>query len=139
VIIGLGSDLVDIRRIEKVLARHGERFLDKVFCPDERALAMRRADPAATLAKRFAAREAAAKALGSGFRRGVEWRGICVTRDDLLRPSLAFSGGAARRLKEITPAGMAARTHLTMTDEYPYAQAVVIIEALESSGAIATS
>ena len=129
-IIGLGNDLVDIRRIEKVLARHGERFLDKVFCPDERALAMRRDHPAATLAKRFAAREAAAKALGSGFRDGVEWRGICVARDNLNRPSLVFTGGAAARLARITPEGMRARAHLSMTDEYPYAQAVVIIEAL---------
>jgi holo-[acyl-carrier protein] synthase len=130
VIIGLGNDLVDIRRIAQVLERHGERFLNKVFCPCERDLAMRRADPAATLAKRFAAREAAAKALGTGFRDGVEWRDICVARDDLLRPSLTFSGGAAARLAAITPEGMTARAHLSMTDEYPYAQAVVILEAV---------
>jgi holo-[acyl-carrier protein] synthase len=130
VIIGLGNDLVDIRRIAKVLERHGERFLEKVFCGHERDLAMRRADPAATLAKRFAAREAAAKALGTGFRAGVEWRDICVACDDLHRPSLVFSGGAAVRLAAVTPAGMTARAHLSMTDEYPYAQAVVILEAV---------
>ena len=129
-IIGLGNDLVDIRRIAQVLERRKRRFLAKVFTEEEQELARSRADPAATLARRFAAKEAAAKALGSGFREGVGWRDIGVTRDGLGRPALALSGGAARRLVRITPAGLTARTHLALTDEYPYAQATVIIEAI---------
>ena len=129
-IIGLGNDLVDIRRIAQVLERRKRRFLAKVFTEEEQELARRRADPAATLARRFAAKEAAAKALGSGFRDGVGWCDIGVTRDRLGRPALALTGGAARRLERITPTGLAARTHLALTDEYPYAQATVIIEAI---------
>ncbi len=128
-IIGLGNDLVDIRRIEALLKRHGRRFPQKVFCGCERALAAGRGQgAAAALAGRFAAKEAAAKALGSGFRDGVGWRDICVETDGLRAPLLRLSGGARARLEKITPAGFRAQLHLALTDEYPYAHAVVIIE-----------
>ncbi len=130
-IIGIGTDLVDIRRIARMLERHGERFLRKVFCEEEVRLARQRGEAAAcTLARRFAAKEAAAKALGSGFRDGVGWRDICVERDELQRPVLVFGGGAAARLARITPEGHRTCLHLALSDEYPYAQAMVVIEAL---------
>lgn len=131
-IIGLGSDLVDIRRIERALERHGERFTLRLFTPAERARAAGRTERlrAATFAKRFAAKEAAAKALGTGFRAGVFWRDLGVVNLAGGRPSLRLTGGAARRLAAITPTGHAAGIDLTMTDEYPYAQAVVVISAL---------
>lgn len=131
-ILGLGSDIVDIRRIETALARHGDRFVERVFTPVERAKAMRRTERirAATYAKRFAAKEAAAKALGTGFRRGVFLADLGVVNLPGGQPTMHMTGGAAERLKAITPAGMLAAVALTMTDEYPYAYAQVIISAV---------
>ena len=129
-ILGLGSDLVDIRRIEKTIARHGDRFIDRIFTPTERAKAERRAARIDTYAKRFAAKEACAKALGTGFRRGVFFRDMGVVNLPSGRPTLELTGGALRRLKEITPAGYEARIDLSLTDEYPIAQAIVIISAV---------
>jgi holo-[acyl-carrier protein] synthase len=131
-IIGLGSDIVDIRRIESVIARHGDRFLERIFTPAERAKADRRAERirAATYAKRFAAKEAASKALGTGFRAGVFWRDLGVVNLSSGQPTLRLSGGAAARLAAITPPGHGAQIALTMTDEYPYAQAMVVISAI---------
>jgi holo-[acyl-carrier protein] synthase len=131
VILGLGNDLIDIRRIEKTLERFGERFIQRVFTPVERAKAERRTESmrAATYAKRYAAKEAAAKALGTGFREGVFWRDIGVVNSANGRPSLKLTGGAAARLADLVPDGMIARIDLTMTDEYPMAEAVVIISA----------
>jgi holo-[acyl-carrier protein] synthase len=131
-IIGLGSDIIDIRRIEAVIARHGDRFLDRVFTPAERAKAERRTERirAATYAKRFAAKEAASKALGTGFREGVFWRDLGVVNLSSGQPTLRLTGGAAARLARITPQGHGAQVALTMTDEYPYAQAQVIITAV---------
>lgn len=131
-IIGIGSDMVDIRRIERTIERHGERFLDRIFTPIERAKADRRSERirAATYAKRFAAKEAAAKALGTGFRGGVFWRDLCVVNLPSGQPTLRLTGGAAARLAAITPAGHRAEIALTMTDEFPYAQAMVVITAV---------
>lgn len=131
-IVGLGSDMVDIRRIEAALARHGERFIERVFTPVERAKAMQRTERirAATFAKRFAAKEAAAKALGTGFRRGVFFTDLGVVNLPGGQPTMQMTGGAAQRLKAITPGGMLAAIALTMTDEYPYAFAQVIISAV---------
>jgi holo-[acyl-carrier protein] synthase len=129
-IIGLGSDLIDIRRIENTLERFGERFIARVFTDIERAKAERRATRAATYAKRFAAKEACAKALGTGLRQGVFWRDMGVVNLRSGAPTLALTGGARAHLERITPAGHEAVIHLTMTDEYPMAQAIVIISAL---------
>ncbi|MFC3124511.1 holo-ACP synthase [Pseudoroseomonas globiformis] len=131
-IIGLGNDICDIRRIERSLERYGERFLERVFTPLERRKADSRTEKlrAATYAKRFAAKEAAAKALGTGFRQGVFWRDLGVVNLSTGQPSLRLTGGAAKRLDAITPNGYGAQVSLTMTDEYPYAQAVVIISAV---------
>ena len=131
-ILGLGNDLIDIRRIEKTLERFGERFIDRVFTETERAKAERRTESmrAATYAKRYAAKEAAAKALGTGFRSGVFWRDIGVVNSPLGQPTLQLTGGALERLQQMLPPGMAARIDLTMTDEYPMAEAVVIISAV---------
>jgi holo-[acyl-carrier protein] synthase len=131
-ILGLGSDICDIRRIEKAIARHGERFLARVFTETERAKAKTRTEriQAATYAKRFAAKEAAAKALGTGFRRGVFFSDLGVVNLPSGQPTLRMTGGAAARLVAITPQGMAASVALTMTDEYPYAFAQVIISAV---------
>ncbi|HEY1878764.1 MAG TPA: holo-ACP synthase [Caulobacteraceae bacterium] len=128
-IIGIGSDITDIRRIENSLERFGERFVRRVFTEVERARAERRAGPAATYAKRFAAKEACAKALGTGMRRGVFWRDMGVVNVRSGRPTLALTGGAAARLAEITPSGHTCVLHLTLSDEPPYAQAFVVIEA----------
>jgi holo-[acyl-carrier protein] synthase len=132
VILGLGNDLIDIRRIEKTLERFGERFVNRVFTETERAKAERRTESmrAATYAKRYAAKEAAAKALGTGFRSGVFWRDIGVVNSPLGQPTLHLTGGALERLRQMLPPGMAARIDLTMTDEYPMAEAVVIISAV---------
>jgi holo-[acyl-carrier protein] synthase len=131
VILGMGQDVCDIRRIERALDRFGDRFTARVFTEAERALADRRRRRAETYAKRFAAKEACAKALGTGVpRRGVHWRHIGVVNLPTGRPTLALTGGAAARLKQLTPAGMRAVVHLTLSDEYPTAQALVIIEAL---------
>ena len=131
-IIGLGSDIIDIRRIEAVIARHGDRFLDRIFTPQERAKAERRGERTriATYARRFAAKEAASKALGTGFSQGVFWRDLGVVNLSSGQPTLRLSGGAAARLAAITPAGHGAQIALTMTDEPPYAQAVVMITAV---------
>ncbi len=130
-IIGLGQDICDIRRIEKTLERFGERFTQRVFTDVERRLAERRRERAATYAKRFAAKEACAKALGTGVpRRGVHWKHMGVVNLPTGRPTFALTGGAAARLATLTPPGMSTEIFLTITDEYPYAQAMVIIEAL---------
>jgi holo-[acyl-carrier protein] synthase len=131
-ILGIGSDICDIRRIEKAIERHGARFLERVFTETERARAMRRTEKiqAATFAKRFAAKEAAAKALGTGFRHGVFFADLGVVNLPGGQPTMNMTGGAAERLRAITPPGMATRVHLTMTDEYPYAYAQAIIEAV---------
>jgi holo-[acyl-carrier protein] synthase len=129
-IIGIGSDLCDIRRIEKVLERYPERFLDRVFTATERAKAERRANPIPTYAKRFAAKEACAKALGTGFRNGVFFRDLGVANLPSGKPTMRLTGGALARLEAITPAGYTAMIDLTITDEYPLAQAFVIISAV---------
>ena len=132
-ILGLGSDLVDIRRIEKVLARHGDRFIQRIFTPVEVAKAERRATRIDTYAKRFAAKEACSKALGTGFRKGVFFRDMGVVNLPSGRPTMSLTGGALARLKEITPAGYEARIDVSLTDEYPLAQAIVIISAVPLS------
>lgn len=134
-IIGLGSDICDIRRIERTLEKHGRRFIERVFTPVEIAKAERRTEKIrpGTYAKRFAAKEAASKALGTGFSAGVFLRDIGVVNLRSGQPTLHLTGGAAERLKAITPAGHAAQIALTMTDEYPYAQAMVIITAVPAA------
>jgi holo-[acyl-carrier protein] synthase len=129
-ILGLGSDLSDIRRIQDSLDRFGDRFKQRIFTELERTRSDRKADAAASYAKRFAAKEACAKALGTGMRRGVFWRDMGVVNMRSGQPTMALTGGAADRLKEMTPAGMRAVIHLSLTDDHPYAQAFVIIEAL---------
>ena len=133
-IIGIGADLCDIRRIEKTLARHGERFIRRVFTDIEQARSERRAERAASYAKRFAAKEACAKALGTGLRMGIAWREMGVVNLRTGQPTMALSGGAAARLAALMPEGHAPAIHLTITDEYPYAQAFVVIEALPVGG-----
>jgi holo-[acyl-carrier protein] synthase len=134
VIIGIGTDLIDIRRIERTLERYGERFLDRVFTPVERARSERRAGRAASYAKRFAAKEAGAKALGTGFRQGVFLRDIGVVNLASGRPTLVLTGGALARLERLTPKGMKAEINLTITDEPPLAHAMVIISAEPAPG-----
>jgi holo-[acyl-carrier protein] synthase len=129
-ILGLGSDLVDIRRIEKVLERHGARFIQRIFTPVEIAKAERRATRIDTYAKRFAAKEACSKALGTGFRKGVFFRDMGVVNLPSGRPTMKLTGGALRQLNEITPEGYEARIDISLTDEYPLAQAIVIISAV---------
>jgi holo-[acyl-carrier protein] synthase len=129
-IIGFGNDLCDIRRIEQALARYGERFTQRCFTEVERSKSDGRAARAASYAKRFAAKEACAKALGTGIRGGVLWKEMGVVNLLSGRPTIELSGGAAQRLAELTPLGMRAIVHLTLTDEYPLAQAQVLIEAL---------
>jgi holo-[acyl-carrier protein] synthase len=129
-IIGLGSDLIDIRRVERTLERFGERFTKRCFTELERTKADSRARRADTYAKRFAAKEACSKALGTGFRQGVFWRDMGVVNLKSGQPTFALTGGAKARLMRITPPGHEAVIHLTMTDEYPLAQAIVIISAL---------
>lgn len=125
--IGLGSDLIDIRRIEKTLDRFGDRFLRRIFTDTERAKSEARAERAASYAKRFAAKEACFKALGTGFRRGVFWRDMGVVNLASGRPTMRLTGGAAKRLDELTPAGMSVRIDVSLTDEPPMAQAIVTI------------
>ena len=129
-IIGIGSDLTDISRIEKTLAKYGERFVQRIFTPAEQAKAKKRSIQAPTYAKRFAAKEACAKALGTGFNMGVYWRDIGVTNMPSGQPTLTLANGALARLQAITPKGTVARIHLSLTDDHPYAQAFVVIEAL---------
>lgn len=129
-ILGVGSDLCDIRRIERSLDRFGERFTHRIFTDVERARSERKADRAASYAKRFAAKEACAKALGTGMHSGVAWRDLGVVNMRSGKPTMALTGGSAARLAAMTPPGHVAVIHLSMTDEIPYAQAFVIIEAV---------
>lgn len=129
-IIGLGSDLIDIRRIEKTLERHGERFISRIFTEIEQRKSEARAQRAASYAKRFAAKEACAKALGTGLARGVFWRDMGVVNLPGGKPTMQLTGGAARRLQALVPEGMQPVVHLTITDDYPLAQAFVVIEAI---------
>ena len=129
-ILGIGSDLIDVRRIERAIERHGERFLGRIFTATERATADRRAKRIETYAKRFAAKEACAKALGTGMRRGVFWRDMGVINLRSGQPTMALTNGAHARLLEIMPPGHKPVIHLSLTDDHPYAQAFVIIEAL---------
>jgi holo-[acyl-carrier protein] synthase len=129
-ILGLGSDLIDMRRIERTIARYGERFLSRVFTPEERAKSDSRISPAQSYARRYAAKEACAKALGTGFRAGVRWRDLGVVERPLGQPGLVLSGPARARLDAMTPAGMAARIDLTISDEPPLAHALVVISAV---------
>jgi holo-[acyl-carrier protein] synthase len=133
-IIGIGNDIVDIRRIEVTLQRFGDRFVNRIFTSVERTKSARRFDPAASYAKRFAAKEACSKALGTGFRRGVYWRDMGVINLASGRPTLQLTGGAAARLRDLLAPGYDARIDLTLTDEFPYAQAVVIISAVPLAG-----
>jgi len=133
-ILGVGSDLIDIRRIEQTIDRHGDRFLNRIFTAAERAKAERRATRIDTYAKRFAAKEACAKALGTGFRQGVFWRDMGVVNLPSGRPTMKLTGGALQRLQEITPPGCVAQIDVTLTDEGPLAQALVIISAVAATG-----
>jgi holo-[acyl-carrier protein] synthase len=134
-IIGLGSDITDVRRIAKVIERHGDRFLERVFTDIERAKADRRKNRIETYAKRFAAKEACSKALGTGIRQGVWWRDMGVINLPGGRPTMKLTGGALRRLQQMTPPGCEARIDLTITDEGPMAQALVIISAVPATTA----
>jgi holo-[acyl-carrier protein] synthase len=129
-IIGIGSDLIDIRRIEKSLERHGERFIARIYTDIEKARSERRKARAASYAKRFAAKEACSKALGSGISDGVYWRDMGVVNLPSGKPTMHLTGGAAAKLERLLPAGHRAVIHLTITDDFPLAQAFVIIEAL---------
>ncbi len=129
-ILGIGSDIIDIRRIERTLERFGPRFLARVFTETERRKSERRANRAASYAKRFAAKEACSKALGTGFRRGVFWRDLGVVNLPTGKPTMVLTGGALRRLREITPPGTRPQIDLTLTDDHPQAQAIVIISAV---------
>ena len=128
-IIGIGTDLLDVRRLERVLERYGDRFLARIFTDTERAKAERRPDRASAYALRYAAKEACSKALGTGFRDGVFWRDLEVDNHPSGRPFMTLTGGARRRLKELTPPGMTAEVALSLTDESFMAQAVVVISA----------
>jgi holo-[acyl-carrier protein] synthase len=130
-ILGLGNDIIDIRRVEKTIERYGERFLLRVFTDAERRKSDARTLRAASYAKRFAAKEACAKALGTGFRHGVYWRDMGVVNLPSGRPTLELTGGAARVLEQLTPDGHEVRIDLTITDDFPTAQAIVIISALK--------
>jgi holo-[acyl-carrier protein] synthase len=130
-ILGLGSDLIDIRRVEQAIERHGERFLARIFTDIERAKSDRRANRAASYAKRFAAKEACAKALGTGLNRGVFWRDMGVVNLPGGKPTLALSGGALARLEALVPPGHRPQIDLTITDDFPLAQAIVIISAVK--------
>ena len=129
-ILGLGSDIIDIRRIENTIERFGERFIGRIYTDVERTKSDRRAKRAASYAKRFAAKEACAKALGTGFRRGVFFRDLGVVNLPSGKPSMVLTGGALRRLQELTPEGMTAQIDLSITDDDPMAQAIVLITAL---------
>ncbi|HEX4533091.1 MAG TPA: holo-ACP synthase [Rhizomicrobium sp.] len=129
-IIGLGSDLIDIRRVDKSIERFGERFLGRIFTPLERAKSDKRAQRAASYAKRFAAKEACSKALGTGLRKGVFWRDMGVINLPSGKPTMTLTNGALKRLNAITPPGHTAVIDLTITDDFPLAQAIVIISAV---------
>ena len=131
-IIGLGSDLIDIRRVEKSLERFGDRFTHRVFTEIERTKSDRRRERAASYAKRFAAKEACSKALGTGISAGVYWRDMGVVNDKSGKPTMQLTNGAAKRLAILMPSGYDPKIHITITDDYPLAQAFVIIEAIPS-------
>jgi holo-[acyl-carrier protein] synthase len=135
-IIGFGIDLCDIRRVDELLARFGDRFVGRCFTEAEREKCEARAQRAASYAKRFAAKEACAKALGTGLSRGVRWRDMGVVNLQSGKPTLELTGGAALRLATLTPQGHVPLVHLTLTNEYPFAQAHVIIEAVEKPEAL---
>jgi len=133
-IIGVGTDLLDIRRIERTLERFGERFCARIFTVIERNRCERHVNRAARYAQRYAAKEACAKALGTGFREGVFWREIAVDNLPSGKPFLTLTGGARKKLEELTPAGMNAAIELSLTDEHPFAQAVVVISTVPPDG-----
>ena len=137
-VIGLGNDIIDIRRIERTLERFGDRFIQRVFTETEQSKSDRRADRASSYAKRFSAKEACSKALGTGFRKGVFWRDMGVVNLASGKPTMELTGGALARLQEITPAGMLAQIDLTLTDDHPIAQAIVLITAVPESVSPAT-
>ena len=128
-ILGLGNDIIDIRRVERTIERYGDRFLSRVFTDIERRKSDGRAGRAASYAKRFAAKEACAKALGTGFRQGVFWRDMGVVNLPSGRPTLELTGGALQALADLTPEGHEVRIDLTITDDFPMAQAIVIISS----------
>jgi holo-[acyl-carrier protein] synthase len=133
-ILGLGNDIIDIERIERTLTRFGDRFVQRVFTETEQRKSDRRANRAASYARRFAAKEACAKALGTGLRRGVFWRDMGVVNLPGGKPTIALTGGALARLQAITPAGMRAQIDVSITDDHPLAQAIVIISAVPDHG-----
>jgi len=136
-IIGVGTDLCDIRRIERTLERFGERFIRRVYADFEQMKANRRANPASSYAQSFAAKEACAKALGTGFRQGVFWRDLVVRNHPTGQPYMVLTGGAKKRLEALTPAGMDAKIDVSQTDEYPLAHAMVVISAVPSEDRVA--
>lgn len=138
-IVGIGSDLSDIRRIQETLDRFGERFMNRVFTETEQRRSERKGNRAASYAKRFAAKEACSKALGTGMRAGVFWRDMGVVNLPSGQPTMALTGGAAERLAALTPGGMTPFIHLSLTDDHPYAQAFVVIEARPSLARSATN
>ncbi|MFV0300329.1 MAG: holo-ACP synthase [Paracoccus sp. (in: a-proteobacteria)] len=133
-ILGIGTDLANIERIQKVLDRHGDRFRNRVFTATELAKAARRKDEAGTLAKRWAAKEACSKALGTGLAMGISWKDMAVSNLRTGQPVMALTGWAAERLEKMTPPGHRAVVHVTLTDDHPWAQAFVVIEALPEAG-----
>ncbi len=137
-ILGIGTDLANIERIAAVLARHGDRFRNRVFTETEIAKAERRADVAGTYAKRWAAKEACSKALGTGLRMGISWKDMAVTNLPTGQPVMHLTGWAAERLADMTPAGHRAVIHVTLTDDHPWAQAFVVIEALPAGAGLTT-
>jgi holo-[acyl-carrier protein] synthase len=138
-IVGIGNDTIDIRRVEKVLERHGERFTHRIFTDIEVRKSERRRLRAASYAKRFAAKEACSKALGTGMSRGVFWRDMGVVNLPSGKPTMALTGGAAKRLAALVPTGHRPEIHVTITDEFPLAQALVIIEAVPVGGSMPRS
>jgi holo-[acyl-carrier protein] synthase len=133
-IIGIGNDVIDIRRIEKAIERYGERFLNRIFTDIERARSDGKAGRAASYAKRFAAKEACAKALGTGIARGVHWKDMGVVNLDSGRPTMRLTGGAARQLARLTPSGYEPQVHLALTDDFPMAHAMVVISSVAAAG-----
>jgi len=129
-IVGIGSDLIDIRRVERTIERYGDRFIKRLFTDIEQAKSEARRNRVESYAKRFAAKEACSKALGTGFRRGVYWRDMGVVNIAGGKPTMSLTGGARRRLDELIPEGMEARIDLSLTDDHPLAQAIVIISAV---------
>jgi len=129
-IIGLGNDLVDIRRIEKAIERHDERFIARVFTENEIEYCNSKGNKVANFAKRFAAKEACAKALGTGIAEGIFWKDMVVINDEFGKPSMMLTGGALERLQMLVPSNMKSQIDLTITDEHPLAQAIVIISAM---------